>query len=109
MLPTWYSLALDYLAIMASSVSSERAFSSAGVTITKRRNRLGAEVVEALQGLKISIRNDLLVRAQPLTLQEEEEYFSDDAKTVGSGAIVELDLDDDKEVGLRPEHPLTAK
>ena len=37
--PVWASLALDYLPIMASSVSSERAFSSAGITISKRRNR----------------------------------------------------------------------
>ncbi|KZT31093.1 hypothetical protein SISSUDRAFT_968140, partial [Sistotremastrum suecicum HHB10207 ss-3] len=50
--PTWVSLALDYLPIMASSVASERAFSSAGLTITKRRNRLNPDMVEALQGLK---------------------------------------------------------
>ncbi len=37
---------------MASSVSSERAFSAAGMTITKRRNRLKADIVEALQFLK---------------------------------------------------------
>ncbi|KIJ37981.1 hypothetical protein M422DRAFT_177165, partial [Sphaerobolus stellatus SS14] len=38
--PVWALLTLDYLPIMASSVSSERAFSAAGITITKRRNRL---------------------------------------------------------------------
>lgn len=52
----WASLARDYLAIMASSVSSERAFSSAGITITKRRNRLKGDVVEALQFLKCYYR-----------------------------------------------------
>ncbi|PPQ82781.1 hypothetical protein CVT25_009276 [Psilocybe cyanescens] len=36
--PTWTSLARDYLAIMTSSVSSERAFSAAGITISKHRN-----------------------------------------------------------------------
>ncbi|KIJ32661.1 hypothetical protein M422DRAFT_101438, partial [Sphaerobolus stellatus SS14] len=50
--PTWASLALDYLPIMASSVSSERAFSAAGITISKRRNRLNGDIVEALQTLK---------------------------------------------------------
>ncbi|KIJ35874.1 hypothetical protein M422DRAFT_103474, partial [Sphaerobolus stellatus SS14] len=50
--PVWASLALDYLPIMASSVSSERAFSAAGITITKRRNRLKGDIVEALQVVK---------------------------------------------------------
>ena len=50
---------------MASSVSSERAFSSAGITVTKRRNRLKGDVVEALQFLKCWYRQDLLFR-EPL-------------------------------------------
>ncbi|KAJ7627444.1 ribonuclease H-like domain-containing protein [Roridomyces roridus] len=60
--PVWGSLARDYLAIMSSSVSSERAFSSAGITISKRRNRLKADVVEALQCLKCFIVRNLLFR-----------------------------------------------
>ncbi|KAJ8496334.1 hypothetical protein ONZ45_g12488 [Pleurotus djamor] len=51
-LPVWADIARDYLPIMASSVSSERAFSAAGMTITKHRNRLKADIVEALQFLK---------------------------------------------------------
>jgi hypothetical protein len=58
----WASLAQDYLSIMASSVSSEQAFSSAGITISKRRNRLKSDIVEALQFLKCAIRTDLLFR-----------------------------------------------
>ncbi|EIM79845.1 uncharacterized protein STEHIDRAFT_25324, partial [Stereum hirsutum FP-91666 SS1] len=50
--PVWAAIARDHLAIMASSVSSERAFSSAGLTITKLRNRLQGDIVEALQVLK---------------------------------------------------------
>ncbi|GBE78345.1 hypothetical protein SCP_0112300 [Sparassis crispa] len=46
--PVWASLARDYLSIMASSVLSECAFSSAGITISKRHNRLNADIVEAL-------------------------------------------------------------
>jgi hypothetical protein len=63
--PVWASLARDHLAIMASSVSSERAFSSAGITISKRRSRLKGDIVEALQFLKCLIRRDLVFRADP--------------------------------------------
>jgi hypothetical protein len=45
---------------MSSSVSSERAFSQGGLTITKSRNRLKGDVVEALQCIKCAIRHDLL-------------------------------------------------
>lgn len=68
--PIWASLALDYLSIMATSVSSERAFSSAGITISKRRNRLKADIVEALQCVKCFIRRDLLFREDPSVLSE---------------------------------------
>ncbi|KZV79028.1 hypothetical protein EXIGLDRAFT_572994, partial [Exidia glandulosa HHB12029] len=61
-LPTWGSLAADYLPIMSSSVSAERAFSSAALTLTKRRNRLKGDIVEALQIIKCALRNDLLTR-----------------------------------------------
>ena len=47
---------------MASSVSSERAFSAAGITIGKRRNRLKGDIVEALQCLKCLIHRKLLFR-----------------------------------------------
>ena len=60
--PVWAMLARDFLSIMASSVSSKRAFSSAGITISKRRNRLKADIVEALQCLKCMIKRDLLFR-----------------------------------------------
>nr|VWO99711.1 Uncharacterized protein [Ganoderma boninense] len=57
--PVWASLARDHLSIMASSVSSERAFSSAGITISKQRNQLKRDIVDALQSLKCAIREDL--------------------------------------------------
>ncbi|EED77017.1 predicted protein, partial [Postia placenta Mad-698-R] len=50
--PVWASLARDYLTIMVSSVSSEHTFSAAGITISKHRNCLKADVVKALQCLK---------------------------------------------------------
>ncbi|KAF5378721.1 hypothetical protein D9757_010753 [Collybiopsis confluens] len=61
----WASLACDYLAIMASSVSSKRAFLSVGITVTKRCNRLKGDIVEVLQFLKCWYKQDLLFREPP--------------------------------------------
>lgn len=58
---------------MASSVSSERAFSSAGITISKCRNRLKGDIVEALQVLKCAIRRDLLFRVPEVLVNDEAE------------------------------------
>jgi hypothetical protein len=58
---------------MASSVSSERAFSSAGITISKRRNRLKGDIVEALQCLKCMYHNDLIFRDVIVAREEEAE------------------------------------
>ena len=69
--PTWRSIACDYLTVMASSVASVQAFSSAGITISKHRNRLDADIVEALQSIKSLIQQDLMTRVFP-TLADEE-------------------------------------
>ena len=50
-------MARDYLAIQGSSVPSERAFSSGGLTGTSLRNRLNPAAFEALQILKSAYRN----------------------------------------------------
>ncbi|KAH0585111.1 hypothetical protein J132_10194 [Termitomyces sp. J132] len=58
---------------MASSVSSERAFLQGGLTITKQRNRLQGDIVEALQCLKCAIQYDLLFREPgPSSIYEAE-------------------------------------
>lgn len=44
---------------MASSVSSERAFSQAGILISRRRGRLRGPFVEALQCVKVAYQNNL--------------------------------------------------
>jgi hAT family C-terminal dimerisation region len=59
--PTLARIARDYLAIQGSSVPSERAFSSGGLTDTKFRNRLKPETFEALQILKCCYRDRLIV------------------------------------------------
>ena len=45
---------------MGSSVLSECAFSSAGITITKDRNCLKGDIVKALQFIKCLLQKDLV-------------------------------------------------
>jgi len=45
-------MALDYLSIPAMSTEAERLFSSCKVTLTDRRNRLGVDLLKALECLK---------------------------------------------------------
>ncbi|KAL0563892.1 hypothetical protein V5O48_018169, partial [Marasmius crinis-equi] len=60
---------------MASSVSSKRAFSSTGITISKRRNRLGKDNVEPLQFLKCALCHELIFRET--AFKEEEDLDLD--------------------------------
>jgi hypothetical protein len=68
---------------MASSVSSERAFSSAGITLSKRRNRLKGDIVEALQCLKCMYHNDLIFRDVVVATEEEENLEEMDVELAG--------------------------
>ena len=70
---------------MASSVSSEHAFSSAGITISKRRNRLKGDIIEALQCLKCLYHHDLIFR--------EVLHFSVIEKELDGEDIVDVDID----------------
>ncbi|KIK76070.1 hypothetical protein PAXRUDRAFT_171002, partial [Paxillus rubicundulus Ve08.2h10] len=79
--PVWASLAHDYLAIMSSSVSSERAFSAAAQTITKHCNQLKSDIVEAIQVLHMLYNHDLIFH-EP-----------------GPSSALELELEGDDEVG----------
>jgi hypothetical protein len=45
-------MALDMLSIPAMSADPERLFSGAKITISDRRNRLGIEVIQAIECLK---------------------------------------------------------
>jgi len=109
--PVWASLAHDYLAIMGSSVSSERAFSSAGITISKRRNRLKGDIVEALQFLKCLFQKDLIFREHAPSSILEAEYadvteddgdpdWVDENPNTWDELIIDLDVDSDDEVGI---------
>jgi hAT family C-terminal dimerisation region len=78
---------------MASSVSSERAFSSAGITISKRRNRLKKDVVEAIQCLKCMYKNDLIFRKAE-TIVDEEKEMDEDYELAMDNEGVKSDLDE---------------
>jgi hypothetical protein len=85
--PVWASLAHDYLSTMASSVSSECAFSAAALTITKHHNHLNGDIVEAIQVLCMLCHNELLFRecgpssALELELEDEDEGGKGDVYT----------------------------
>jgi hypothetical protein len=82
---------------MASSVSSERAFSSAGITISKQCNRLDGDIIEALQFLKSIIHQDLMVRDFPTVAEEETEldYIDGQPSNQDSTPIAVVDADED--------------
>ena len=62
---------------MSSSVSSERAFSQGGITVTKLCNCLKGDIVEALQCVKCTIRHDLLFQESAPSSVVEAEFNSD--------------------------------
>jgi hypothetical protein len=70
---------------MSSSVSSERAFSQGGITISKRRNCLKGDIVEALQCIKCAIRHDLLFREPAPSSILEGEETSDERENASTG------------------------
>ena len=74
---------------MASSVSSERAFSSAGLTLSKRHNRLQGDIVEALQCLKGIYHNDLIFREVVVATEEEVDLEGMDLELAGDASVAE--------------------
>ncbi|KAG8690341.1 hypothetical protein FRC11_012289 [Ceratobasidium sp. 423] len=62
-----HAIAMDVLPAQASSVSSERVFSSSKLTCTRARNRLKANTVESLQILKYALRNRYRSKREQLT------------------------------------------
>ena len=65
---------------MSSSVSSERAFSQARITISKLWPRLGSKFVEALQVVKVAHRNSLVYGDgyQLAAIEEALDYSTDE-------------------------------
>jgi hypothetical protein len=92
--PAWKSLALDYLAIQAASVSAERAFSAGGV--------------EPLQFLKPSLHSEILFPGmlcsanEPALIDDEVEEEAEAAENYGLG-IWDACLADEEAVGKDDE------
>lgn len=82
---------------MASSVSSERAFSAAGITISKRRNSLKADIVEALQVLRSLLNADLIYREPNVTMDweftHEDNIIDEDEEWEGIGDVERIEVD----------------
>jgi hAT family C-terminal dimerisation region len=87
--PIAASLTWDYLAIMASSISSEHAFSSAGLTLSKHHNRLKGDIVEALQCLKCMYHNDLIFWEVIVATEEEEELEDMDSELAADISVID--------------------
>lgn len=90
---------------MVSSVSSEQAFSQGGITISKHRNRLKGDIVEALQCLKCAIRRDLLFKEPgPSSVVEVSAVDSDEndsgsvSNSNGDANSWDLMLEDDDDI-----------
>ena len=70
---------------MSSSVSSERAFSQGGITISKRHSCLKGDIIEALQCVKCMIRHDLLFQEPaPSSKVEAEETGHQELEDAGA-------------------------
>lgn len=79
---------------MASSVSSERAFSAAGITISKRRNRLKGDIVEAVEVVKCLLHHDLIFREvlnMALVEKELEIVLIDEEVGLYADAVLQAD------------------
>ena len=102
---------------MSTLVSSEQAFSAAGITISKQRNWLGGDIVEALQFLKYFYQCDLLFRetedpsiasetpleghvASQGDLDGAKEGWDDVMKDADAPSVLEMQGTDDDEVNI---------
>jgi hypothetical protein len=79
---------------MASSISSERAFSSVGITMSKRRNQLKGDIVEALQFQKCLIGQDLVFHADlSVTVDSEVDHEDNNDSLVRSSNHLSADIE----------------
>jgi hypothetical protein len=89
---TLFAIAMDYLAIQASSVPCECAFSSSAETDTVHRNKISPVLMEALQMLKFGFRNEPFNFTEGLITDEED-------------MIIPLDISNDLDLLAELAHP----
>jgi hypothetical protein len=99
--PRIFRLAMDIIPIQASSVACERVFSSGKQTMTPRRSRISALLMEALQILKFAIRKDTKdssLKFTDMTWKEELMEFERLARSAppGDAEAYGRHLEDDK-------------
>ena len=70
--PMLFHVAMDVLPAQASSVPSERVFSSSKQTCTDRRNKLSSKIIELLQILKFGYKQDWLNFTADLVADEHD-------------------------------------
>ena len=79
---------------MASSVSSKRAFSAGGITISKRRNQLKGDIVEAIEVVKCLLHHNLIFReVLNMVLMEKklEDEVIDEEVSLYADAVLQAD------------------
>ena len=92
--PSLAPLARKFLCVMGTSVPAERAFSAAGLTITKTRAKLAANVVDELNFLNKAISNslpDLQVEVKQEVEIKEEPTVSKSANCEEENSEEEMD------------------
>jgi hypothetical protein len=100
--PRIFRLAMDIIPIQASSVACERVFSSGKQTMTPRRSRISALLMEALQILKFSIRKgskDSPLKFTDMSWKEELMEFERLARSAppGDAEAYGRNLEEEKE------------
>jgi hypothetical protein len=99
-------MAMDYLPIQATSVSSEHVFSSSAETDTKRRNRINPILMEALQLLKFHLKKERLSFTSSW-MTEEKDMSADSLETDLLGAMMKT-VDDQSTFRKIQEAIITA-
>ena len=96
--PRIFRLAMDIIPIQASSVACERVFSSGKQTMTPRRGRISAQLMEALQILKFAIQKEAPLKFSDMTWKEELKEFERLARSAppGDAEAYGRNLEEDK-------------
>ncbi|KAI9917368.1 hypothetical protein PsorP6_013204 [Peronosclerospora sorghi] len=71
--PILAKIALKYASVPGTSVPAEQLFSGAGLTVTKKRNRLDSDLVDDLLFLRSTLRQE---EGKKVAVQKHQQQFS---------------------------------